>query len=56
MHLVLPDIIPGSSDLIGFVDPDNSIALNPNEIPMVTFRQRITKAGLHVEIELTDRI
>ena len=31
------------------VDPDDSIALNPNEIPMVTFRQRITKAGFQDE-------
>ena len=25
------------------LDPDDSIALNPNEIPIVTFRQRISK-------------
>ena len=24
------------------LDPDDSIALNPNEIPLVTFRKRIT--------------
>ena len=24
------------------IDPDDSIALNPNEIPLVTFRKRIT--------------
>ena len=45
---------PGISDLIGFytikfIDPDDSIALNPNEIPMVTFRQRITKAGFRLD-------
>ena len=35
------------------LDPDDSIALNPNEIPMVTFRQRITKAGFQSELHVS---
>lgn len=43
------NLISFNLSLLNYLDPDDSIALNPNEIPMVTFRQRITKVGFQIQ-------